>query len=145
MMKSAKKSVPDALISGVKIQKMVHEGVEVIVGGKKDKDFGQVIMVGLGGIYTELLDDVVFRIAPLTKEECLEMLKELKGYRIFTGARGSDPSDTDALADILVRFSKLLVDFPQISEADLNPVQVLPKGSGTFVIDARMFLEKNSS
>ena len=142
IMKAVKKSVPDALISGVKIQKMVQEGIEVIVGGKKDKDFGQVVMVGLGGIYTEILDDVVFRIAPLTKEECLEMLQKLKGYRIFTGIRGKEPSDLDSLADILARFSKLLVDFPQISEADLNPVRVLPKGSGAFVLDARMFLEK---
>ena len=142
IIKAVKKSAPDALISGVKIQKMVQEGIEVIVGGKKDKDFGQVVMVGLGGIYTELLDDVVFRIAPLSKEECLGMLQELKGYRIFTGIRGKDPSDINSLAEILANFSNLLVDFPQISEADLNPVRVLPKGSGAFVLDARMFLEK---
>ena len=142
MMQAVQTSCPEAVITGVTVQQMVHDGIEVIVGGKKDKDFGQVLMVGLGGIYTEILDDVVLRMAPLTKEECLEMLKELKGYRIFTGIRGEDPSDLDALTDILANFSQLLLDFPQISEADLNPVRVLKKGSGAFVLDAGMFLEK---
>lgn len=142
MIKAVKISCPDAPISGVKIQKMVSDGVEVIVGGKKDKDFGPVVMVGLGGIFTEIIDDVVFRLAPLSKEECLEMLKELKGYHLFTGARGRDPSDLDSLTDILANFSKLLVDFPRISEADLNPVRVLKKDAGAFVLDARIFLEK---
>jgi acyl-CoA synthetase (NDP forming) len=121
---------------------MVSEGVEVIVGGKKDRDFGPVLMVGLGGVFTEIIDDVVFRLAPLSKEECLEMLKELKGYRIFTGFRGKNPSDLNTLADILMKFSNLLSDFPQISEADLNPVRVFEEGSGASVLDARIFLER---
>ncbi len=142
MMKAIKRSCPEAEILGVKLQRMVSEGVEVIVGGEKDKDFGPVLMVGIGGVFTEIIDDVVFRLAPLSKEECLEMLKELKGYRILTGFRGKNPSDLNTLADILMKFSNLLSDFPQISEADLNPVQVFEEGSGASVLDARIFLER---
>ena len=130
------------MISEVKLQRMAHEGVDVIIGGKQDKDFGPVIMVGLGGIHTEVLDDVVFRIAPISKEDSLEMLKELKGYRIFTGLRSAEPYDLNGLSDILARFSRLLVDFPQIAEADLNPVRVFNNGTRAVVLDARMFLKK---
>ena len=144
MIKAVKISCSKAQILGVKLQRMVHEGIEVIVGGKKDKDFGPVIMVGLGGIYTEIIDDVVFHLAPLSKAECLEMLKELKGCHMFAGLRGKNPFDLDALANILVRFSTLLIDFPQISEADLNPVRVFENGSGASVLDARIFLEKEN-
>ena len=143
MLKQVKESCPGgAMISGVKLQRMAHEGVDVIIGGKQDKDFGPVIMVGLGGIHTELLDDVVFRIAPISKEDGLDMLKKLKGYRIFSGLRSAGPYDLNGLSDILARFSRLLVDFPQIAEADLNPVRVFNNGTRAVVLDARMFLKK---
>lgn len=142
MLSHVKESRPGAMISGVKLQRMVPEGIDVIIGGKQDKDFGPVVMVGLGGIYTELLDDVVIRVAPISKQNGLEMLGQLKGFPIFTGLRSSVPYDLDGLADILARFSSLLVDFSQISEADLNPVRVFNNGSRACVLDARMFLEK---
>lgn len=129
-------------ISGVKLQKMAHKGVDVIIGGKQDEDFGPVIMVGLGGIYTEVFDDVVFGIAPISKKDGLDMLKKLKGYQIFSGLRSAGPYDLSGLSEILARFSRLLVDFAQIAEADLNPVRVFNNGPQAVVLDARMFLKR---
>jgi hypothetical protein len=137
-----KKAGPGAPIPVVKLQKMAPEGIDVIVGGKKDKDFGAVLMVGLGGIYAELFDDVAFRMAPVSIEDCLEMLKTLKSYKLFRGFRSGRPYDLERLADIVMKFSNLMVDFPQIDEADLNPVRVYGDGTAASVLDARIFLEK---
>jgi len=131
-----------ARISGVKLQEMIHGGIDIIVGGTRDKDFGAVLMVGLGGVYAEMFHDVVFRMAPLSTEGCLEMLKTLKSYQLLKGFRSDRPYDLDGLADILMKFSNLLIDFPQIYEADLNPVRVHNNGTQTSVLDARIFLEK---
>ncbi len=129
-------------VSAVKVQNMAPEGIDVIVGGKRDRDFGPVIMVGLGGIYAEVFDDVVFRMAPVSKEYCLEMLKSLKSFKLFGGFRSGRPYDLEGLADIMMKFSNLLVDFPQIYEADLNPVRVHNDSTLASVLDARIFLEK---
>ncbi|MGD9033467.1 MAG: acetate--CoA ligase family protein, partial [Desulfobacteraceae bacterium] len=137
-----KKAGSGAPVPAVKLQKMASEGIDVIVGGKRDKDFGAVLMVGLGGIYAEVFDDVAFRMAPVSNEDCLEMLKRLKSYKLFGGFRSGRPYDLDGLADIVMKFSNLLVDFPQIDEADLNPVRVYSDGTGASVLDARIFLEK---
>jgi len=139
-----KKASSKASIPAVKLQAMASEGLDVIVGGKRDKDFGAVIMVGLGGIYAEVFDDVVFRMAPVSNEDCLEMLKTLKSYKLFAGFRSGRPYDLDGLADIVTKFSNLLVDFPQIYEADLNPVRLHSDGTQASVLDARIFLEKTS-
>jgi acyl-CoA synthetase (NDP forming) len=137
-----KKAGSGAPVATVKLQRMASEGIDVIVGGKRDKDFGAVLMVGLGGIYAELFDDVVFRMAPISNKDCLEMLKTLKSYKLFRGFRSGRPYDLDGLADIVMRYSNLLVDFPQIDEADLNPVRVYGDGTAASVLDARIFLEK---
>ena len=133
---NAKKYNPDARINGVLIQEMVKGGTEVIVGVKNDPQFGPTIMFGLGGIFVEILKDVSLRIAPINRDEAIEMVKEIKGYKVLTGARGRPKSDIDAIINVLVRVSHLAIDLQDsISELDINPLLVLEQGRGAFVAD----------
>jgi acetyl coenzyme A synthetase (ADP forming)-like protein len=125
-------------IEGVLVQQMVEGGKEVIVGMKRDPHFGPLIMFGLGGIYVEVFKDVSFRIAPFGKDDALEMIRRVKAYRILKGVRGEPMSDIDSLVDVLLRFSQLSVDFPEILEADLNPIKVFEQGKGCYALDVRM-------
>lgn len=100
------------------------EGQEIIIGGKRDDIFGPVIMIGLGGIFVEIYQDIVFRLAPINKEEAFLMLEDIKGKKILEGFRGHPAVNKEALAEILVRTSELLENEEQIKELDLNPVLV---------------------
>ncbi|MEM1597548.1 MAG: acetate--CoA ligase family protein [Pyrobaculum sp.] len=135
------KKVPYAELKGVLIQKMVPKGVELIVGTTYDEIFGHVILFGLGGIYTELYKDVSMRIAPLDEQDAWEMVREVKAYRLLTGFRGTPPRDVPAVVDILLKFSRLVQENPEIREADLNPVIALEEGKGAYVVDARFILQ----
>jgi acyl-CoA synthetase (NDP forming) len=95
-------------------------------------------MFGIGGIFVETLKDVQFRLAPLSKEDALEMVSSIKGYPILEGTRGENPADTAKIVEILIRFSQLCSDLSEINEMDLNPVFVFDKGKGAVVVDARM-------
>jgi len=125
-------------VEGVMVQKMMPMGREVIVGMKRDPQFGPLIMFGMGGIYVEVFKDVSFRIAPLSKEDAYEMVREVKAYRILKGVRGEKPSDIDAVVDVILRVSQLSLDFEEVVEMDLNPVFVYEKGC--CVVDAKMVL-----
>jgi acetyltransferase len=118
---------------------MVREGVEAIVGAVRDPQFGPVVMVGLGGVLVEVLDDVAFRVAPVTGSEAQAMLGELRGVRLLHGVRGRPPADLPAATDLIVRVSELATDLPALVELDLNPVFLLPEG--TAVADARIILD----
>ena len=111
-----------------------ESGVELIVGGRRDASFGPLVLVGVGGVLAEVLDDVVVRLAPLEIEEALEMLDELRGRRILEGIRGAPPVDRDAIAGIVVAVGRLLMDDPSIVEVDLNPV--IAKPAGATAVDA---------
>ncbi|HEY3368060.1 MAG TPA: acetate--CoA ligase family protein [Symbiobacteriaceae bacterium] len=113
---------PDARIDGVLIQKMAPPGVEVIAGGVFDPSFGPVVMAGLGGIFTEVLKDVRFRLAPIVPEQALEMLQELKGYPLLAGVRGKPPVDLRALTQTLSNISRLMEAWKGLKELDLNPL-----------------------
>lgn len=113
---------PDARIDGVLIQQMAPSGVEIIAGGMYDSSFGPVVMAGLGGIFTEVMKDVAFRLAPISAKEAEEMLQGLKGYPLLTGVRGKPPVDMQALTQALVNLSRLLEHWPQLKELDLNPL-----------------------
>lgn len=130
---------PDAKIVGVLVQEMAPQATEVIVGALKDPQFGQTIMFGLGGIFVELLKDVNFRVAPLTVDDAKEMIKQLKAFPLLNGYRNTPPADIDALAQILLNTSRLVMDNPEIKELDLNPVMAYSKGAKT--VDARIILE----
>ncbi|MBW2370704.1 MAG: acetate--CoA ligase family protein [Deltaproteobacteria bacterium] len=136
IMDSVTSALPDADISGVLICKQAPEGVEVIIGATEDPIFGMTIMFGLGGIFTEVLKDVSFRIAPLEQIDAEEMIREIKGYPMLTGVRGQEPCDLDSLADLLVGVSKFVADRPDITELDLNPVRAYPEG--VQVLDVRI-------
>jgi len=128
-----------AKIVGVLVQEMAPQATEVIVGAIKDPLFGQTLMFGLGGIFVELLKDVTFRVAPITREEAYEMMTKLKAYPLLTGYRNTPPADLDAIISVLLNTSKLVMDYPEIKELDLNPVMAYEKGAKT--VDARIILE----
>lgn len=127
---------------GFILQKYLESGKEVIIGAKGNKGLQPSLMFGLGGVFVETLKDVQFRLAPLSQEEALEMIQSIKGYPILAGARGEKPVDINKLIEILMRFSQLTSDFPEIDEMDLNPVFAFPKGKGAVVIDARLKIVK---
>ncbi len=132
-----KRLMPDALIFGINIQEMAT-GKEVIIGMKRDPQFGPLLMFGLGGIYVEILKDVSFRIAPIGEQDAKEMIEEIRAYPILSGVRGEKGVDIDSLINVLIALSSLSVDFPEIIELDVNPLMVKEKGMGAVAIDARL-------
>jgi 4-hydroxybutyrate---CoA ligase (ADP-forming) len=137
---NALKYKSDAKIKGVLIQEMVKSAKETILGASQDPTFGPVIMFGLGGIYVEVLKDVVFRIVPIDEQEAINMVESIKTIKLLKGVRGEKSSDLRAIADSLQRLSQLVVDFPEIKEFDINPLLVLEAGKGARVVDARIIL-----
>ncbi|AEE13987.1 CoA-binding domain protein [Thermodesulfobium narugense DSM 14796] len=140
IVENAKKYDPTAKVRGISYQKMEKKGVELIVGGFNDKYFGPVVMFGLGGIYVEVLKDVVFAIAPITTQIAMSMMKELKSYKILTGVRGEDPVDQEKIAELLVRFSQILYLHPEIKEMEFNPVFAYK--DSVVIVDSRILLSK---
>ena len=138
MMVSIKKHYPTAKVDGVSIEEMV-EGVEVLIGSMTDSQFGKMIALGIGGIFTELYKDVTFRLIPIIKEDVKEMINEIKGKKLFEGFRGFPPVKKDELISLMLKISKLVEENPIIKEMDLNPVVATEKGLIT--IDARIILE----
>jgi 4-hydroxybutyryl-CoA synthetase (ADP-forming) len=141
IMENARKYKADAKIKGVLVQEMVKSAKETILGASLDPTFGPVIMFGLGGIYVEVLKDVVFRVAPIDEREAMKMVESIKTIKLLKGVRGEKPSDLRAIADSLQRLSQLLVDFPEIKEFDINPLLVLEEGKGARVVDSRIILK----
>lgn len=128
-------------MAGVTVQKMIEEGVEVIIGMTEDLSFGPLIMFGLGGVQAELFRDVTFRIHPLTNVDAYEMVRSVKAHQLLTGWRGAKAADIEALENLLLRVSAMIEDLPQIAELDLNPVKVLAQDKGYFIVDARILLK----
>jgi acyl-CoA synthetase (NDP forming) len=127
----------EARIEGVLVQEMVRGGVEAILGVTNDPLFGPAVMFGLGGIFAEVLKDVSFRLAPVTKSVAREMIDEIKGSAVLKGARGAAPCDLDALADAIVRVSAMAVDLEgHMAELDINPLFVFAEGQGVRAGDA---------
>lgn len=135
--KNIKKKVAGAKIDGYLIGEMVS-GLQVILGMKRDPQFGPLIMVGLGGIYTEIFKDISFRIAPFGVDEANKMIEELKIHPMFKGARGQKPLDQKSLAELLVKLADFSLTFQEISEIDFNPAMVLENGKGVKIVDVRM-------
>ncbi|MBI5158628.1 acetate--CoA ligase family protein [Candidatus Micrarchaeota archaeon] len=125
-----------AKVDGVLVQKMARKGVELIVGGKRDAQFGPLVIFGLGGVFVEVLRDVSIRICPITEQDADEMIREIKTYPLLTGVRGTLPSDVTAIRKLLMQVSKLMVKEEKVKELDLNPVIVHEKGYD--VVDVRI-------
>jgi acetyltransferase len=143
LLKNIKTTHPSARLEGILVETMAPAGTEVIVGMRRDPQFGPLMMFGLGGIYVELLTDVSFRVAPLSREEALAMVGETKAGQLLAGQRGQQPADINAVADCIVHLSQLALDFPQIQEVEVNPLLVLPQGQGAIALDGRAILSKN--
>ncbi|HEY7383777.1 MAG TPA: acetate--CoA ligase family protein [Beijerinckiaceae bacterium] len=124
---NAKKYKADAKIDGVQVQQMLKGGTEVIVGSISDGSFGKLVAFGLGGVLVEVLKDITFRLAPATRDDALSMLDGIQAAEMLKGVRGGEAVNRDALADVIVKVSQLVSDFPEIVELDLNPVFATPK------------------
>ena len=136
---SATAAEPNAAIDGVTVQPQAPAGgVEVIVGMTRDRQFGPVIMFGLGGIAVEVLQDVAFRIAPLTKRDAGAIIREIKGYPLLTGHRATRVVDLGALEGVIEAVSAFVSETPGVAEMDLNPV--LAYADGSIAVDARIVL-----
>ncbi len=137
LLDNARKHRPDAAIQGVLVGPMAKKGVEIIVGTLTDKMFGPVIMVGLGGITTELFRDVIYRPAPVSAEEAAAMLGALKAAPLLNGFRGAAKADVAALSRLISEVSVLAAQHAsEISEIEINPVLVHPEGQGVTIVDA---------
>jgi acetyltransferase len=140
MMYRIPKKLPDVEVLGVLVQKMVRKGIEVILGMKREPQFGPLMMFGMGGTMVEVLKDVSFYLAPLTAEEALQMLVSTKTYQMLKGVRGQKGVDIGTIAEALQRLSQLATEFPQIQEVDINPYVVGPEGTTPIAVDARINL-----
>jgi acyl-CoA synthetase (NDP forming) len=129
-------AVPGATITGTLVCKQAAKGVEVIVGAVEDPVFGPTIMFGLGGIFTEVMRDVAFRIAPIERLDAEEMVREIRGYPVLAGTRGEPGCDIHELINLLMALSRLVTEITDIQELDLNPVRLFE--AGLMVLDVRM-------
>lgn len=139
IMSSMKDKFPQSRVHGVAIQKMARPGIEVIVGLSKDAQFGPIIMFGLGGILVEVLEDVSFRLVPVTMKDAEEMIKEIRGYPLLRGYRGQEPVDISLLERFIVRVSRFAEIYPQVKELDINPI--FAYADNALAVDARITLE----
>ncbi|MEM2025732.1 MAG: acetate--CoA ligase family protein, partial [Desulfurococcaceae archaeon] len=131
---------PKAKVAGVLVEEMLPKGVEIVVGAFRDIEFGPTVMFGLGGVLVEVLKDVSFRVAPIAEDEAKEMMREVRGYRILEGYRGMDPVNLEAVVDVLVKTSRLIVENEEVEQVDLNPV-IASRGQ-VRVADARVILRR---
>jgi acetyltransferase len=143
LLDSARRHRPEAVVQGVLVGPMARKGVEIIVGTLQDATFGPMVMVGLGGITTELFRDVIYRPAPVSAAEATAMLGELKAAPLLSGFRGAPKTDIAALAQLIAQISRLAAQCrAQIAEIELNPVLVHPQGHGVTIVDA-LVVRKN--
>jgi acetyltransferase len=142
MLNEVSRAAPQATIEGILVQRMVSGGRETIAGVSRDRTFGALIMFGLGGVYVEALQDVVFRIAPIGPLEAYDMLKGIRSVAILEGVRGAPPVDFAALGEVLQRVGQLAMDFEDIVELDINPLLAFPQG--VTAVDARIMLQQRS-
>jgi acetyl coenzyme A synthetase (ADP forming)-like protein len=132
---------PAAEIDGVLVQKMAPAGSEVILGLNRYPIFGPLLMVGIGGIFVEVFQDVVFRLAPIGRNEARRMIRQIKGYRLFQGFRGRPPADVEIIEKSMVSLSNLATNHPEIVELDINPLLVHDRGKGATAADCRIILK----
>jgi acetyltransferase len=135
---NAKRARPSARVEGVTVQAMARPGREVIVGAVRDPQFGPLVMFGSGGLYVELLKDVSFRLAPVSRSEAEAMMNETLAGKLLAGLRGQPPADRSAVADVIVAVSELVAGDESIAEMDINPLMVYDEGQGAVAVDVRV-------
>lgn len=140
---SVRRAMPDATIEGILVQRMLQGGRELIAGIVRDPSFGPLVMFGLGGVLVEVLRDVIFRVAPIHLADAGDMLSGIRGSRILGAIRGTPAVDCGAIQDVLLRLSRLAMDFPEIEEIDINPLLASP--TGAVAADGRILLGRLGS
>jgi len=133
---------PNAVVKGVLVEKMAAPGAEVILGMNRYPTFGPLLMCGLGGIFVELFQDVVFRLAPIQRNEARRMVRSIRGYKLFKGFRGKPKADVEAIERAVVQLSEMVMNHPEIHEMDINPLLVHAEGQGATVADCRIILQQ---
>ncbi len=141
IMENVRNLAPAARVTGVLVQKMADPGEELILGVSRYAGFGPLLMFGLGGIFVEVFKDVIFRLAPIGRNEARRMVRGIKGYAVLDGYRGKPPVDGELLERLLVSLSDMALNHPEIKELDINPLVAYEKGKGAVVADSRMILE----
>jgi hypothetical protein len=137
IMQAAATHAPAARLDGILVTPMAKDGIELIMGVSRDPVFGPVVMVGTGGIYAEILQDVAVQTAPISEDEAHAMIRSLKLFPILDGARGQPKADVPAAAQTLARLSQFACRYARnVAEIDMNPVRILPEGQGAVVLDA---------
>jgi acetyl-CoA synthetase (ADP-forming) len=139
VIKNLKKKAPGARVEGFLLEEMAPSGVEVIIGGLRNPQFGPVVMFGIGGVAVELMKDVSYRLTPINKKEVLEMMMEIKSYPLLTGYRGSKPVDLKRLADVVVTVSEIITEMEDIREVEINPLIAHEKDA--IAVDVRVILK----
>ncbi|MBE9551399.1 MAG: acetate--CoA ligase family protein, partial [Proteobacteria bacterium] len=139
---NVRQRLPNARILGIVVQEMIQGGKEVILGITNDIQFGPMIMFGLGGIYVEVLKDVSFRIVPVSVEEADAMIREIRSFPLLRGVRGESPADLIAIRKSILLLSQMALDFPEIIEADINPLLIRSQGKGAIAVDARFTIQE---
>lgn len=138
VLERAQRRLPEAAVWGALVQQMAPAGREVIIGMERDPTFGPLIMFGLGGIFVEVMHDVVFRLAPLDRRQARSMIGSIGAFGLLRGARGTPPADIEAIIDAVMGVSALVTDFPEIVELDINPLIVGEHGQGAIAADVRI-------
>ena len=142
IMRNCRMNMPNAAIEGVEISEMVKPGTEMIVGAMVDKTFGPTVMVGLGGIYVEVMKDVSFRALPMARTEIMEMIKEIRSYPLLMGVRGEKTRDINALVDTIIKLGAIIRNCKGISDIEINPLVIYEQGMGARAVDVRIILSK---
>ncbi|MFX1520561.1 MAG: acetate--CoA ligase alpha subunit [Promethearchaeota archaeon] len=133
---------PQARIYGVQVQKMNPKGRELIIGMSRDLTFGPMVMFGMGGIFVEVLKDVSFRLAPMSRKDAQEMITETKAAALLRGVRGEPPADINSVVDMILRVSQLVTEFPEIQEMDINPLFAYNEGKGASALDVKINIKQ---
>jgi acetyltransferase len=131
-----------AVIDGIEVCEMIKKGTELIVGARQDLSFGPIVMCGLGGIYVEVMKDVVFRGVPLNRREAMKMVKEIKSFPLLMGVRGEKPKDIEGVIDTIIKVGTIIRHCPDITDIEINPIVVYEQGHGVKALDARILIKK---
>ena len=139
LIETVAKRSPRATIGGVLMQSQIAKGVEIIAGVKRDREFGHVLLLGAGGIFAELLNEVSLQLVPVDEDRARRMIEETSAYALLSGVRGRPRADTEALCRILVALSRIAQDHPEIAELDMNPILVHTQGATA--VDALILID----
>jgi len=140
IIQSCKSYNPNAKIEGIDVSEMARPGTEFIVGARRDKSFGPIVMFGLGGIYVEVMKDITFRAFPLSRNEVMNMIKEIKSYPLLLGVRGESKKDIDGIVDIIIKLGTVIQKCKNISDIEINPLLAYEQGEGVKALDIRIIL-----